>query len=150
MDDVQIENEAKVCSTGPHGLGNDENTERQKHPCIVVLVVFSHFLNCFASFGIRALVYIYLTNYIQLDSDTATAVFHAFSASISFMPVVASLIDGWVGLYRTIVYLSLVYNVGHLALALTSFQPLGAPNITGALVSLLLTTFSGGKTFCVC
>ena len=149
MDAVQTANGAKIFTIRPDDLNNEENSEkpeRQKYPRIVILVVFSHFLNCFSSYGVRALVYIYLTNFVKFDSDTATALFHAFSAAISFMPVVALLIDGWIGLFRTLVYLSAVYNIGHLVLALTSFKPLGAPSIAGALVSLLLISLSGGKT----
>ena len=46
--------------------------------------------------------------------------------------------DCYIGQFRTILYLTLIYIVGDLVITLTSVVPLGAPNLTGVLVALFM------------
>jgi dipeptide/tripeptide permease len=55
--------------------------------------------------------------------------------------------DGFVGLYWTILSLSIFYCIGEVILTLTSMVPLGAPNITGPAIGLLIIAFGTGGNF---
>ena len=48
------------------------------------------------------------------DNDTSTAVYHAFTVMAYFMPIFGAIIaDQYWGKYKTIVWLSVVYVLGH-------------------------------------
>lgn len=61
------------------------------------------------------------------DRDgAAKAVFHTFVIGVYFFPLLGGWIaDRWLGRYRTILWLSLLYCCGHLALALSENSPRG-------------------------
>ena len=81
----------------------------------------------FSFYGMRTILVIFMTQYLmagsgQLDvmSDSdAKAWYHVFVSAVYFTPVLGAIMaDIWLGKYRTIILLSLVYCAGHLALAL--------------------------------
>jgi POT family proton-dependent oligopeptide transporter len=80
----------------------------------------------FSYYGMRAILVIFMTQYLlhadgsaaMLDKDEAKGWFHLFVSAVYFTPVLGALIaDGMLGKYRTIILLSLVYCLGHFALA---------------------------------
>ena len=57
---------------------------------------------------------LYLKNYLEWDSHTSTAVYHAFAMFAYFMPVFGAVIaDQYWGKYKTIAILSVIYVLGH-------------------------------------
>jgi solute carrier family 15 (oligopeptide transporter), member 1 len=56
----------------------------------------------------------------------------------------AIIADGFLGRYRTILYVSCLYCFGVVILTLTSITPLGAPNLYGAIFSLFLIAIGTG------
>ena len=59
-----------------------------------------------------------------MPENEAQGWFHQFVSSVYWMPFFGAILsDGWLGKYRTIFYLSIVYCLGHFTLALmdTSF-----------------------------
>ena len=81
----------------------------------------------FSYYGMRAILVIFMTQYLtdmSGKSDTmpeqeAQAHFHLFVSAVYFTPILgAFLSDGLLGKYRTIMALSLVYCLGHFALAI--------------------------------
>jgi len=81
----------------------------------------------FSYYGMRAILVIFMTQYMmnssgQLDvmpESEAQGYFHLFVSAAYFMPLLGSLLaDGLLGKYRTIIFLSLVYCLGHFALAI--------------------------------
>lgn len=81
----------------------------------------------FSYYGMRAILVVFMTQYLS-DSSGALAVmseheaqgyFHLFVSAIYIMPVFGALVsDGLLGKYRTIIVLSLVYCLGHFAMAI--------------------------------
>ncbi|MDO9239722.1 MAG: MFS transporter, partial [Methylicorpusculum sp.] len=80
----------------------------------------------FSYYGMRAILVVFMTQYLlnaagkpdPLSEQEAQAYFHLFVSAVYFMPLLgAVLADGLLGKYRTILFLSLVYCFGHLALA---------------------------------
>ncbi len=81
----------------------------------------------FSYYGMKAILVIYMTEHLrnaagQLDLMTdpeAREYFHLFSSGVYFFPLLGALLsDTLLGKYRTILWVSLVYCAGHLALAL--------------------------------
>ncbi len=81
----------------------------------------------FSYYGMRAILVVFMTQYLlnsagRLDvmsEDAAKGYFHLFVSAVYLTPIVGALIaDGILGKYRTIIALSLVYCLGHFALAI--------------------------------
>lgn len=81
----------------------------------------------FSYYGMRAILVVFMTEYLRaadgsLDIMTeaeARASFHLFASAVYFFPAIGALVaDVFLGKYRTIISLSLVYCLGHLTLAL--------------------------------
>lgn len=81
----------------------------------------------FSFYGMKAILVVFMTKYLldstgtkaPMSGEDAKFYVHLFVASAYFFPVIGALISDWLfGKYRTILSLSLVYCLGHLALAL--------------------------------
>ncbi len=81
----------------------------------------------FSYYGMRAILVVFMTGYMLnaagqpdfLTENEAQGYFHLFVSAVYFMPIFGALLaDGVLGKYRTIISLSLVYCLGHFALAL--------------------------------
>uniref|UniRef100_A0A8C9STR7 Solute carrier family 15 member 2 n=1 Tax=Scleropages formosus TaxID=113540 RepID=A0A8C9STR7_SCLFO len=101
----------------------------------------------------KAVLTLYFINYLHWDKDLSTAVYHAFSSLCYFTPVLGALIaDSWLGRFKTIIYLSLVYVLGHVVKS-TGAIPAVGENVTHVVLSmtgLVLIAFgTGGIKPCV-
>ena len=106
----------------------------------------------FSFYGMKAILVIFMTKYLldstgQLDlmtEDSAKAAFHRFTAAAYFLALPGSILSDWfLGKYRTIFWLSLVYCLGHLALAIDETR-------TGLAIGLgLIAIGAGGIKPCV-
>jgi dipeptide/tripeptide permease len=57
--------------------------------------------------------------FLKYPEDTATVLFHSFVSLCYFAPILgATLADSFLGKFRTIFYLSIVYIIGELTLTL--------------------------------
>ena len=81
----------------------------------------------FSYYGMRAILVVFMTQYLLnssgrlevMSEDEAKGYFHLFVSAVYLTPILGALIaDGVLGKYRTIIALSLVYCLGHFALAL--------------------------------
>lgn len=81
----------------------------------------------FSYYGMRAILVVFMTQYLmnssgQLDvmsENEAQGYFHLFVSVNYFMPLFGALLaDGLLGKYRTIIFLSLIYCLGHFVLAI--------------------------------
>lgn len=81
----------------------------------------------FSFYGMRGILVVFMTKHL-LDADggfapmsdaEAKSYYHLFTSAVYFTPLLGALLsDIFLGKYRTILSLSLVYCAGHLALAL--------------------------------
>ena len=81
----------------------------------------------YSFYGMKAILVIFMTKYL-MDSDgarapmsetEATTWFHVFNSAVYFTPLLGAIVaDAFFGKYKTIISLSIVYCLGHLALAL--------------------------------
>ena len=116
----------------------------------------------FSFYGMKAILVVYMTKHL-LDADgnpdymsdtAAKAAYHNFTASAYFFPLIGALISDWFfGKYRTIIWLSLVYCLGHLVLAMGDTGAVSALGMSprsclfGGL--MLIAIGSGGIKPCV-
>ncbi|MGZ8226133.1 MAG: POT family MFS transporter [Methylococcaceae bacterium] len=83
----------------------------------------------FSYYGMRAILVIFMTQYLMdssgqrdvMSENEAQGYFHLFVSGVYFMPLFGALLsDALLGKYRTIIFLSLIYCLGHLALSVDS------------------------------
>ena len=125
--------------------------KNDKYPYVVFLIIVNEFCERFSFYGMRTILFIYFTQFIKMNENTATAVYHAYSSLCYFTPIFGALIaDGFIGLYSTIVILSVVYLIGEVIVTMTSIIPFGAPNVYGPIIGLILIALgTGGIKPCV-
>lgn len=72
---------------------------------------------------------LYLTEYLLYSESDATVIYHTFIMLAYFFPVFGAMIaDSFLGKYRTILYISMIYAVGNIVLSLAAITPLGLPH----------------------
>jgi POT family proton-dependent oligopeptide transporter len=100
----------------------------------------------FSFYGMRAILYLFMTTALVTHEGAADLMSeakakewtHLFIAGVYFTPLLGALLaDLWLGKYRTIIALSLVYCLGHLALALDNTR-------SGLVVGLTLIAIGAG------
>ena len=106
----------------------------------------------FSFYGMKAILVMFMTKYMldatgkpdQMTDTQATVWLHTFNMAVYFTPLFgAMLADAFLGKYKTIIWLSIVYCLGHLALAIDQTR-------MGLLVGLTLIAIgSGGIKPCV-
>lgn len=113
----------------------------------------------FSFYGMRAILQVFMTKYLHymvdgqvgtpLSGAAATERYHQFVAATYFFPIFGALLsDVLIGKYRTILWLSMVYCLGHLALAFMGGA--GMEPSTWLYAGLILIAFgSGGIKPCV-
>ncbi|MBT6794780.1 MAG: MFS transporter, partial [Methylococcales bacterium] len=81
----------------------------------------------FSYYGMRSILVVFMTQYLMnasgqlavMSEQEAQGYFHLFVSAVYITPVLGALLaDGVWGKYRTIIYLSVVYCLGHFVLAL--------------------------------
>ena len=106
----------------------------------------------FSFYGMKGILIIFMTKYMLdgngaedfMTADEAKANYHLFTTAVYFTPILGALLaDYFLGKYKTILSLSLVYCAGHLALALDETR-------MGLAIGLgLIALGSGGIKPCV-
>ncbi len=106
----------------------------------------------YSYYGMRAILVIFMTKFLmnaqgELDvmtDEQAKTWFHGFVTAVYFFPILGAIIsDAFLGKYRTIIALSIVYCLGHLTLAVDDTR-------AGLALGLgLIAVGSGGIKPCV-
>jgi len=106
----------------------------------------------FSFYGMAGILAVFMKDYLMdahghlapMSEEAATACYHWFTAAVYFFPVLGGILaDAFWGKYRTIVALSLVYCLGHVALALDETR-------LGLFTGLILIALgAGGIKSCV-
>lgn len=75
-----------------------------------------------------AVLVLYLTRKLLWDDDTATIIYHLFTTLVYFFSVLGAILsDSWLGKFRTIFYLSVVYSIGSILMSATAAPDTGIP-----------------------
>ncbi|XP_058054155.1 peptide transporter family 1-like isoform X2 [Anopheles bellator] len=126
-------------------------TKKLKYPRAIPFIVSNEFCERFNYYGMRTVLVLYLTRKLDFDDDTATVLYHTFTTLVYFMCVVGAIIaDSWLGKFRTIFYLSIVYTIGSACIALGAIPTWDLNARAATIAGLLLIAFgSGGIKPCV-
>lgn len=94
---------------------------------------------------------IYLSRELNFNDDDATVIFHVFTMCVYFLCLFGAILsDSWLGKFKTIFYLSIVYVLGSTILTVGSVPPLNLPGVTFTMIGLALVALgSGGIKPCV-
>nr|XP_008991684.3 solute carrier family 15 member 1 isoform X1 [Callithrix jacchus] len=102
------------------------------YPLSIFFIVVNEFCERFSYYGMRALLILYFTNFIRWDDNLSTAIYHTFVALCYLTPILGALIaDSWLGKFKTIVSLSIVYTIGQVVLSVSSITDLTDHNHDG-------------------
>jgi proton-dependent oligopeptide transporter, POT family len=117
-----------------------------KMPTGIPYIIGNELAERYSFYGMKGLLTVFMTKYL-LDATGAPApmkeaeaveAYHTFTAAVYATPFLGALIsDIWFGKYRTILSVSLLYCLGHLALALDETR-------LGLIVGLTLIAFGAG------
>ena len=137
-----------------------EDTDRM--PSGVPYIIGNEAAERFSFYGMQSILVVYMTQYLMnaqggfdlMTKDEATANTSWFYSSVYFCPMLGALVsDGLLGKYRTIFWVSLVYCLGHLVLAVggtASGNAIGLTPKAALAVGLgLIALGSGGIKPCV-
>ncbi|XP_065096249.1 solute carrier family 15 member 1b [Paramisgurnus dabryanus] len=132
------------------------------YPISIFFIVVNEFCERFSYYGMRAVLVLYFRYFLRWDDDLATTIYHTFVALCYLTPILGAIIaDSWLGKFKTIVYLSIVYCIGQVVMAVSSINDItdsdrdGNPdNITlhvvlSMLGLLLIALGTGGIKPCV-
>ncbi|XP_052046446.1 solute carrier family 15 member 1 [Apodemus sylvaticus] len=132
------------------------------YPLSIFFIVVNEFCERFSYYGMRALLVLYFRNFLGWDDDLATAIYHTFVALCYLTPILGALIaDSWLGKFKTIVSLSIVYTIGQAVISVSSINDLtdhdhnGVPDsitvhIALSMIGLVLIALgTGGIKPCV-
>ena len=105
-------------------------TRKLPYPKSVFFILSTEFCERYSFYGMRSILSIYLSRKLKFSEATATVIFHSFNMLCYFTPVFGAMIaDQFLGKFRTIVYISLIYVLGHLLKTLAAVPTLGVPPV---------------------
>ena len=121
-------------------------------PSGIPFIVVNEAAERFSYYGMRAILVVFMTQHLMnpsgeldvMSEHEAQGYYHLFVSAVYFMPIFGALLaDGLIGKYRTILFLSLFYCVGHFALAIDDTR-------MGLLIGLgFISLGAGGIKPCV-
>lgn len=102
------------------------------YPLSIFFIVVNEFCERFSYYGMRAVLVLYFTYFLKWDDNTAISIYHTFVALCYLTPILGAIIaDSWLGKFKTIVYLSIVYTVGQGVLAVSAIHDITDHNRDG-------------------
>jgi POT family proton-dependent oligopeptide transporter len=107
------------------------------HPKGLYFIFWGEFAERSSYYGMRAILFLYLTKVIHFSDTFATPVYSGFKMACYFLPLLGGIIaDRWLGRYWTIVAFSVPYILGHFVL--------GVPNELALFAALALLAGGSG------
>uniref|UniRef100_A0A3Q3JLR7 Solute carrier family 15 member 1a n=1 Tax=Monopterus albus TaxID=43700 RepID=A0A3Q3JLR7_MONAL len=132
------------------------------YPISIFFIVVNEFCERFSYYGMRAVLVLYFKYFLRWDDDLATSIYHTFVALCYLTPILGAIVaDSWLGKFKTIIYLSIVYAIGQVAMSISAVHDItdsdrdGTPNnmifhVTLSMVGLFLIALgTGGIKPCV-
>ncbi|XP_074155506.1 solute carrier family 15 member 1 isoform X1 [Sminthopsis crassicaudata] len=102
------------------------------YPVSIFFIIVNEFCERFSYYGMRAILVLYFQRFLGWDDNVSTAVYHTFIALCYLTPILGALIaDSWLGKFKTIISLSIVYTLGQAVTAISSINDLSDSNHDG-------------------
>uniref|UniRef100_A0A8C8VQ73 Solute carrier family 15 member 1 n=1 Tax=Pelusios castaneus TaxID=367368 RepID=A0A8C8VQ73_9SAUR len=102
------------------------------YPISIFFIVINEFCERFSYYGMRAVLVLYFKFFLHWDDNLSTAIYHTFVAVCYLTPILGAIIaDSWLGKFKTIISLSIVYTIGQAIMAVSSINDLTDYNRDG-------------------
>lgn len=102
------------------------------YPLSIFFIVVNEFCERFSYYGMRAVLVLYFKFFLNWDDDFATSIYHVFVALCYLTPILGAIVaDSWLGKFKTIIYLSIVYALGQIAMAISAIHDITDHNRDG-------------------
>ncbi|XP_049520580.1 peptide transporter family 1-like isoform X2 [Dermacentor silvarum] len=102
-----------------------QEPESRPYPKAVFFIIGNEFCERFSYYGMRTILTLFLINVLMFEEHTAKSVYHGFVMACYFSPVLGAMIaDSYLGKFRTIFYISIVYAIGNITLAVSAVPAL--------------------------
>ncbi|XP_068612660.1 solute carrier family 15 member 1b [Brachionichthys hirsutus] len=102
------------------------------YPLSIFFIVVNEFCERFSYYGMRAVLVLYFKYFLHWDDDFATTIYHTFVALCYLTPILGAIIaDSWLGKFKTIIYLSIIYTAGQLVLSVSAIHDITDANQDG-------------------
>ncbi|XP_017278105.1 solute carrier family 15 member 1 [Kryptolebias marmoratus] len=102
------------------------------YPLSIFFIVVNEFCERFSYYGMRAVLVLYFKYFLRWDDDLATSIYHTFVALCYLTPILGAIVaDSWLGKFKTIIYLSIVYAIGQVAMAVSAIHDITDTNRDG-------------------
>ena len=120
-------------------------------PKSVYFIIGNEFCERFSFYGMKAILGIYLIHSLKFTENSSTIIIHSFNFLAYFFSLIGGIVaDCFLGKYRTILYLSIIYCVGSVILSASALSQSAGWNSWIALVGLVtLALGTGGIKPCV-
>ncbi|CAB3993303.1 solute carrier family 15 member 1-like isoform X2, partial [Paramuricea clavata] len=139
----------------PEEEGNEKNPGcilDNNYPPSVWFILGNEICERFSYYGMHTILVLYLTSMLKLSDERATSIYHAFNMFCYFSPLFGAIIaDSCLGKYKTILYVSIIYGIGNVIVAVTAVPSiLDSVKLAGPMVGLFLIALgTGGIKPCV-
>ncbi|KAG0728410.1 Solute carrier family 15 member 1 [Chionoecetes opilio] len=119
----------------------EQNTQKKlKYPKSVFFIIGNEFCERFSYYGMKAILILYLSKQLLFSEDTSTVIYHVWAMLCYFTPILGAIIaDSWLGRFKTIFYISIIYVFGNAVLSISAVTPI----FGGALTVQKVITFLG-------
>src|SRR5215510_3691268 len=125
--------QAGAASAGPGGGANSNGdtavgsqSASTRHPAAIWFFFWGEFAERSSYYGMRAILFLYLTAALHYSDTDATPLYSAFKMGCYLLPLLGGLLaDHWFGRYWTIVGFSVPYVMGHFVLGFSDPLILG-------------------------
>lgn len=122
------------------GLGYFTN-----YPKHVLIILANEFCERFSYYGMKAFLVLYFTEALNFGDSTAVAIYHSFVVLCYFTPLIGAMIaDGWLGKFKTILYVSIIYAIGLILMTITAIPFNDTYNVWAPFIGLTLIAFGTG------
>lgn len=94
-------------------------SQPEKFPPQIKYIVGNEAVERYSFYGMRSILIMFMLNHLMMTENVAVGVYHNFAAFVYLTPLLGAFVsDRFWGKYKTIMWLSIVYCLGHLVLAL--------------------------------
>lgn len=97
-------------------------------PKTTLCIVSNEFCERFSYYGMRTVLTLYLLNVLKFSDNVSTVFFNGFTVLCYLTPLLGSIIaDGYIGKFKTIFTVSILYAAGQIVLAFSSINNSSSP-----------------------
>eukprot|EP01114_Cavostelium_apophysatum_P016447 TRINITY_DN4682_c0_g1_i1.p1 TRINITY_DN4682_c0_g1~~TRINITY_DN4682_c0_g1_i1.p1 ORF type:complete len:512 (+),score=76.92 TRINITY_DN4682_c0_g1_i1:149-1684(+) len=152
-DDIGRDDKANYHTIGSGKTKQKKRCCKSSYPTSVYFILANEVCERFSFYGMKAVLYLYLNEYLHFSKENSYSIYHAFILIAYLFPILGGVLsDAYLGKYRTILYLSIVYALGSIAMSVTAIPGItgNPPHWWGITIGLPLIAFgTGGIKPCV-